>query len=239
MKNIIYSISFIFSIIWSDIVFSAEEKNDLNNLKETDRPLKTISSTAIPNKEPNNTRNEEKKEFGQQLRRLPKINLFIKHIENITVPEELEYIQRCFKELSETEQYQYDLWINAYERIKGSPSKNPAAIALLSQTDGYVQASVVQREDEGPLYHTEQTLIRSFLLHLNPHKLYPKEINNMRIGLYTQNSPCLLDVSRFYKGEKHNPCIHQIMKLFNIKNVSNENIIGKIMVMRPLRQATF
>jgi len=141
----------------------------------------------------------------------PKINDLVEFLKSaeVTIPQELMHIRICFSQLEGedlVEQYQYDKLISAYNLVKARKdgSKNPAAIAILSET-GYVKGSAVAvaEQDLGSIYHSEHKLITS----LAADKGY--ELKGFKIGLYTLNSPCILRINND-PLDKYQPCISYI-----------------------------
>lgn len=129
----------------------------------------------------------------------------------LIISEDLKHIGLYFSDLEGAnfiEQIQYDNLIRAYKKeLEKREGKNPSAIAVLSRED-LIMSSTVLKEDSGSFYHTEQSLIRELVK-----KIGAEGFNNLKIGLYTQNSPCFLR-----GGDGHLPCIDLIQALISEPN---------------------
>lgn len=171
---------------------------------------------------------KEKKTSTSEQKEKPKINDLVDFLKStdVTIPTELIHIKTYFSQLEGkdlVEQYQYDKLIETYtaelKKTKTDGSKNPAAIAIFSDTS-YVKGSTVgvKNQDRGPQYHSDHQLIDS----LAREKGY--ELKGLKIGLYTRNSPCILRIGS-NPLDKNQPCISYINFIVTKTGRSNNPVL--------------
>ncbi len=170
--------------------FSRQEAQRLLEEKEKKEHLKAHQPSK-DGKGPKEDREDEgDEEEGGKKQDFPIIHGFVELMKNkdrrLIIPQELGYIQEYFKRLEEVEQRQYDILIDHYKKAESRGGKNPASIAVLSRKNGFIKEGVVKKEDKGALLHTEQELLKELITRTG------RNLSGIKIGLYTQNSPCIL-----------------------------------------------